>query len=140
MDNFEIFKQFLDADEIRYSEDSFDDGDKILIIPQKIKNGGLVNILVIFGEHKIKVAVPAIVTIEDEDKQLECYKLFNDFNMQYAFFKMYIRPDGNVCAEGDFSLEVVSGQLDPKELMSFVMAAIFFVGKVYPDIMRIQWT
>ena len=93
-----------------------------------------------FTKYKIKIAILEIATIEEEDKQVECYKFFNKFNEEYAFFKMYMRSDGTICVDADFSLDLIKGEFQPKELMSFTAMAMHTVGKVYRDIMKIQWS
>ena len=138
MDNYELFKSFLDAKDLHYKEDAFDDGDRILIIPQKNNSGAFLNILVIFSEIKIKISIMGIASIDDEDKKIACYKLFNDFNMKHAFFKMFFRGD-DICVESDFSTEVIEGDFNPKELMGFIMAALLAIDNIYRDIMKILW-
>ena len=138
MDNYELFKSFLDTKGVHYNEDTFDDGDRMLIIPQKSNSGALLNILVIFSEIKIKILVMGVASVEDEDKKIACYKLFNDFNMKHTFFKMFFRRD-DICVESDFSTELIEGDFNPKELMNFIMAALFAIDKNYRDIMKIVW-
>ena len=140
MDNFDAFKELLDSNDLNYYEDEFDDGDRVLKIPQRLQHGAMVNVVVLFGKFKVKVALLGLATIEEEDKQFACYKLFNDFNREYAFFKMYIRSDGNICVDADFSLDLVEGEFQSEELMRFVAMMLHTVDKVYRDIMKIQWT
>ena len=138
MDNYTAFKSFLDDEEIKYEEDSFDSGDRFLSIPQRIKSGALVNIVTIFSKTKIKVLIVGIANVEDEDKLGAYYELFNSYNLEYAFFKMYVRQNG-ICVDGDFSLEICDGKFVPKELMGFIASALFSIDKVYRDLMKIQW-
>ena len=138
MDSYEIFKRFLDNEEFKYAEGEIGDGDRVLRIPQKIQNGGMVNVVFVFAEYKIKIAVLGIAAIEDKGKRVEFYKLFNDFNKEYAFLKMYMHSDGNICVDVDFALELIKGEFQPRALMSFAAMALNAVGKVYPDIMKIQ--
>ena len=140
MDNYEAFKEFMDANEVRYTEDKFESGDRFFSVPHRIKNGALINVIVVFAKTKIKILALGIAEVEDEKKRAAFYELFNSFSMKYAFFKMYIRPEGRICAETDLALDVVNGEFSAKGLMNFVMAAVFFVEKVYPEIMKIQWT
>ena len=139
MDNYEAFKEFMNKSDIRYSEDTFENGDRFFSIPHKIKNGGVINVIVVFAKTKIKILLLGIADVEDEEKRLACYKLFNTLSMKYAFFKMYLRPEGRVCAETDLALDIVEGNFSPKGLMDFVMASVFYIEKVYPEIMKIQW-
>lgn len=139
MDNFEAFKEFLDGEEIHYKEDELSDGDKVIKIPQRIEGGGIVNVILVFSKFKIKVAVLGIATIEEEEKQVACYKLFNEFNNKYSFFKMYMASGGVITVDGDFSLDLVEGEFQSKELMSFIVMALHVVGKTYRDIMKILW-
>ena len=140
MDNYTTFKSFLDDEGIKYKEDSFESGDRFFVIPQRIKNGVVVNILVVFSKIKIKISVLGVAEIEEEEKRAACYELFNQFNMEYSFFKMYMRPEGNICVEGDFSTEIFDGEFVAKELMNFIMAALLFVDKTFKELMKVQWS
>ena len=140
MDNYQIFKNFLDENEVHYTEDVLERGDKFFRIPQRIKSGGVVDVLVIFSEKNIKVLIFGIATIEDEDKKVACYKFFNEVSKQYSFYKFYLRPNGDVNLEGDAILGIVEGEFKPKALMGFVIAGVTLVQETYRDIMKIQWT
>ncbi|MBQ3434512.1 MAG: hypothetical protein IJG24_05655 [Selenomonadaceae bacterium] len=107
--------------------------------PQKLKSGGFVDILVVFAEKNIKIRIFGIATIEEEEKKIACYKLFNELSAQYNFFRIYIHPNGDISLEGDVVLGVVEGEFQPKALMGFVIAAINLLEKSYKDIMKIQW-
>ena len=138
MDNYEAFKVFLDNEKFKYDEKQFDNGDWLVRIPQKIQNDVVVNVIFLLSKFKIKVAILGIATLKEEDKKLALYDLFNKFNTEYAFFKMYTRPDGGICVDADFALELIKGEFQPRALMSFAAMALNAVGKVYPDIMKIQ--
>ena len=139
MDTYEIFKDFLDEIEVHYTEDKLESGDRFFRIPQKLKNGGVVNIIVIFGEKNIKVLVVGIATIEDEAKKVECLKLFSELNAQYNFFKVYMRSNGDVNIDGDVVVGVFGGEFQPRALMGFMIAALNYTQDVYGDVMKIQW-
>ena len=141
MDNYDSFKALLDEDEIHYMEDELDDGDRLFRIPQKLQQGAVVNIIVLFSKFKIKIAMLGIANVEpdDEDKKIEYYKFFNDFNAKYSFFKMYMHQDGDICVDLDLPLDIVEGEFQPKEVMGMIAMLLHTVGKVYRDIMKIQW-
>ena len=141
MDNYESFKEFLDKKVIRYSEETLTkSGERFFRLPQKLKSGGFVDILVVFAEKNVKIKIFGIATIEEEEKKIACYKLFNAMAAQYNFFRMYLHPNGDVSLEGDVVLGVVEGEFQPKALMGFVIAAVNFLEKVYKDLMKIQWS
>ena len=138
MDNYEAFKGFLDNEKFKYDEKQLGNGDWLVRIPQKIQNDAIVNVVFLLSKFKIKVAILGIATSKEEEKKLALYDLFNKFNMEYAFFKMYMRPDGGICVDADFALEFIKGEFQPKELMRFAAMAMHSVGKYYPDIIKIQ--
>ena len=140
MDNYEVFKNFLNSNGVHYSEDVLERGDKFFRIPQRIKNGGVMDVLVIFSERSIKVLIFGIATIEDDEKKIACYELFNRLAAQYSFFKFYLRSNGDVNLEGDAILGIVEGEFQPKALMGFIVAAVSLVQETYKDIMKIQWS
>ena len=136
MDNYEIFKEFLDSSEIHYNEDSFDNGDRFFAIPQKIKSGPLLNVIVIFSRIRIKILILGISSLEDEDKRSALYDFFNEFNRDTSFFKMYLRGD-EICVEGDFSTDIINGDFEPEEFMNFILAALMAVDRNYRNILKI---
>ena len=138
MDNFEAFESYLDAKDIKYKEDSFDDGDRFIVIPQKIQNGVLLNVLLIFSRIKIKILVLGIGSLEDESKREALYEIFNKFNLETGFFKMYLRGN-DVCVECDMATDVFDGEFNPKKFMNFIMAALFTIDNSYRDIVKILW-
>ena len=141
VDNYEVFKNFLNDNNVHFTEDSLERGDRFFRIPQKIKSGGVVDVLVIFSERNIKVLIFGIATINDEQKKIACYKLFNDLAAQYSFFKFYLRSNGDVNVEGDAILGLVEGgEFQSKALMGFLVAGVNLVQDTYKDIMQIQWS
>ena len=140
VDNYEVFKKFLSDNGVHFTEDSLERGDRFFRIPQKIKGGSVVDVLVIFSERNIKVLIFGITAIKEEEKKAACYKLFNDLAAQYSFFKFYLRSNGEVNVEGDAILGVVEGEFQPKALMGFLVAGVSLVQDIYKDIMKIQWS
>ena len=138
MDNYDAFKIFLDANEVRYDENSFDDGDRLVVIPQKIRSGALMNVMVIFSDVRIKILILGFASLEDENKKADLYEFFNEFNKRTGFFKMYLRGD-DICVEGDFSTRIYDGDFNPEKFMDFIMAALFVVDGAYRDVMKILW-
>ena len=67
----EQFKDFLDEEEIFYKHDEFDDGKNVFRIPQRLKTGGVVDMLVVFDEDDIKLLIMKIGTVEDPEKKAE---------------------------------------------------------------------
>ena len=140
MDNYGAFKSFLDDSKVHYIEDTLEHGDRFFRIPQKLKNGGVVNVVVIFAEKNIKVLIVGIANIEDENKRTECLKLLNTLNSKYNFFKLYLNPNGDVTLDGDVVLGVFEGEFRARSLMGFIVAALNFTQDViYPDVMKSLW-
>ena len=140
MDNYEAFKIFLDENKVLYNEDKLDSGDRFFRIPQKLKNGGVVNVIVVFAEKSIKVLIVGVANVEDENKRVECLKLFHTFNSRYNFFKVYLQPNGDVNVDGDVVLGVFEEVFRTRALMGFIVAALNFTQDVvYPDVMKIVW-
>ena len=139
MNVYDVFKNFLDGEKLNYTEGAFENGERYFNIPQRLDSGAMLNVIVVFSAARVKVMILGIAEVTDEDKQVACYKLFNDFNLRYSFFKMYLRPDNAICVDGDFPLELMDGELQPRKLMEFIAAALFFADEVYPEIMKIRW-
>ncbi|MBR0260324.1 MAG: YbjN domain-containing protein [Selenomonadaceae bacterium] len=140
MDNYEALKDFMTNAGLHFSEGTLENGDKVFRIPQKIKNGGIVDVVLIFAESNIKLVVFGIATVEEEEKKPAYYKLFNELAAKYGFFKFYVRPNGDITLEGDIILGIVEGEFKPKALMGFMAAAITLLQDNYRDIMKIQWS
>ena len=140
MSEVEQFKEFLDGDEIFYKHDEFDDGRNVFRIPQKLKTGGIVDMLVIFDEDDIKLLIMKIGTVEDPEKKAMCYELFNDLNHSYKYYKLYLDSDGDVMIDCDIAIDVCRGKFYPKTLMAYIGSAFKVANEVYPKIMKILWT
>ena len=139
MDNYEALKVFLDENKVHYMEDKLEHGDKFLRIPQKLKNGGVVNVIVIFAEKNIKVLVVGIANADDENKRVECLKLFNTLNAKYNFFKLYMQPNGDISLDGDVVIGVFEGDFQARALMGFIIAALNYAQDVYKEVMQVLW-
>ncbi|MBR1806014.1 MAG: hypothetical protein IJ774_06460 [Selenomonadaceae bacterium] len=140
MDRYEAFKIFLDENKVLYNEDKLESGDRFFRIPQKLKNGGVINVIVVFAEKSIKVLIVGVANVEDENKRVECLKLFNTLNSRYNFFKVYLQPNGDVNIDGDVVLGVFEEVFRTRALMGFIVAALNFTQDVvYPDVMKIVW-
>ena len=139
MDNYEALKVFLDENKVHYMEDKLEHGDKFLRIPQKLKNGGVVNVIVIFAEKNIKVLVVGIANVDDENKRVECLKLFNTLNAKYNFFKLYMQPNGDISLDGDVVIGVFEGNFQARALMGFIIAALNYAQDVYKEVMQTLW-
>lgn len=139
MDNYEAFKNFLNENKVHYMEDKLEHGDRFIRIPQKLKNGGVVNVIVIFAEKNVKVLVVGIANVEDENKSVECLKLFNSLNAKYNFFKLYLQPNGDVNLDGDVVMGIFEGEFQARALMGFIVAALNYAQDVYKDVMKVLW-
>ena len=140
MDNYEAFKIFLDENKVLYNEDKVEHGDRFIRIPQKLKNGGVVNVIVIFAEKNVKVLIVGVANVEDQNKRGECFELFNTLNSRYNFFKVYLQTNGDVNIDGDVVLGVHEGDFQARALMGFIVAALNYTQDVvYPDVMKIVW-
>ena len=133
MDNYGTFKGFLDENKVHYIEDKLEHGDRFIRIPQKLKNGSIVNVVVIFAEKNVKVLIVGMANVEDENKRVECLKLFNSLNARYNFFKLYLQPNGDVV------LGIFEGDFRARSLMGFIVAALNYAQDVYKDVMKILW-
>lgn len=139
MDNYEAFKTFLDENKVPYMEGTLEHGDKFLRIPQKLKNGGVVNVIVVFAAKNIKVLVVGIANVDDENKRVECLKLFNSLNAKYNFFKLYMQPNGDISLDGDVVMGVFEGDFQVRALMGFIIAALNYAQDVYKEVMQTLW-
>ena len=139
MDNYEAFKTFLDENKIHYMEDKLEQGDRFIRIPQKLKNGGVVNVIVVFAAKNIKVLIVGIANVDDEGKRGECLKLFNSLNAKYNFFKLYMQPNGGIALDGDVVLGIFEGDFQTRALMGFIIAALNYAQDVYKDVMKVLW-
>ena len=138
MDNFEIFKKFLDENKFDYKQEVLETGERFFRVSEKLKNDQVVNAVIIFSAQSIKIILFGIAQIEGEEKQIACLKLFNRFARQYSFFKFYLRENGDVHVETDVIAGVFAGEFRPRILMAYVNAGADLVQEVYEDIIKIQ--
>ncbi len=140
MSEFEQFQALLEEQDIFYKIDSFRDGTQLFCIPQNLEAGGVVEVLVVFGDDYVKIVVLKIATINDPEKRFAVYDLFNDLNRAYKFFKFHIDSDGDVIFEGDLVTDLRDGEFHPDTLMAYIAAALTMVKTAYPKIMKIMWS
>ena len=138
MDNYEFFKKYLESSGIHYGEGTLEYGAKFFRLPERLKNEAVVQVLVIFSAHSVKVLIYDIAKIEGNEKIIACFNLFNNFAAQYSFFKFYLRANGDVTVEGDATLDIVEGKFRPEVLLGFVHTGLDLVQDVYEDIIKIQ--
>ena len=139
MEDYQKFEEFLNEEEIFFKADQFPSGIPFFRIPQQVKNGGLVDIIVIFEEENIKVLFLKIAVVEDPEKLSVLCQLFNDLNCNYKFFTFQINSDNEVVLEGNLPTDLRNGDFQPDSLFGYVVAALKTLNEVYPQIMKIIW-
>ena len=140
MDMTEQFKLLLDEDEVFYKADSFSSGRKVFRIPQKLKSGAFVEVLVVFYDDSVKIAVLKIASVEDVEKRGEILEIFNDANRSYKYLKIYLDDEGDVVAESDLVTDLMVGEFQPPVLLAYMGAILRTVNDVYPKIMKVLWS
>jgi hypothetical protein len=136
----EQFKSFLDENEIFYRDDSSDLEREVFRIPQKLKGGSFVELLVVFYDDSVKIVVLKIASVEDSEKRGEILELFNGFNDSYKYFKVYLNDENDIIVEGDFVTDLIAGDFQPEVLLAYIGAALKEVNMIYPKIMKILWS
>ena len=139
MSEYEQFQELLDENEVFYKADTLSSGTPLFRIPQKIKNGGFADMLVIFNEDNIKLVVAKIATVDDPEKRIKFYELFNEMNDTYKYFKLYVDSDGDIMLEGDLTMDLRDGDFQPETLMAYIGASLKLIENVYPKIMKLMW-
>ncbi len=139
MDDYQLFEEFLTNEELFFKADKFPNGTPFFRIPQKIKNGSLVDIFVVFEEENVKVLFLKIATVEDDEKLPVFYELFNDLNRNYKFFTFNLNSDNEVVLEGNLPTDLRDGEFQPESLFGYIIAALKTLSDVYPKIMKVIW-
>ncbi len=140
MDDFQMFQDVLTEREIFFENDTFRDGTQYFRIPQKIQNGGLVDVIIIFDEDYVKIVIVKIASTEDPEKRIALCELFNDLNQTYKFFKFHIDSDGDILLEGNLSTDLRDGDFQPEDLLAYIGAALNTLKNDYPKIMKVIWS
>ena len=139
MEDYQLFEEFLNEEDIFFKSGEFPSGDPYFRIPQKIKNGTLVEAIVVFEEINVKVIFIKIASVETPEKEMEMLKLFNDLNRSYKFFTFYLDSSNDITFEGNLPADLRDGEFQPKELMAYIISAIKSLEEAYPQIMKIVW-
>ena len=140
MKPYEQFRELLDGNDLFYKVDFLDNGKTLFRIPQKLKSGGFVDMLLFFEDDNIKILAAKIATIDDPDKLIQCYAIFNELNCNYKYFKMHADSDGDVMLSCDLAMDVVTeGVFSPETVLAYVGASIKVINENYPKIMKLLW-
>ena len=140
MKPYEQFRELLDENDLFYKVDFLDNGKTLFRIPQKLKSGGFVDMLLFFEDDNIKILVAKIATIDDPDKLAQCYAILNESNCNYKYFKMYVDSDGDVMLSCDLAMDIVKeGVFSPETVLAYVGASIKVINENYPKIMKLLW-
>ena len=140
MKPYEQFRELLDGNDLFYKVDFLDNGKTLFRIPQKLKSGGFVDMLLFFEDDNIKILVAKIATIDDPDKLAQCYAILNESNCNYKYFKMYVDSDGDVMLSCDLAMDIVTeGVFSPETVLAYVGASIKVINENYPKIMKLLW-
>ena len=140
MEDYQLFEEFLNSEDIFFRLDEFPDGTSFFRIPQKIKNGNLIEIIVIFEEVNIKILIVKIGSVEMPEKQIAIYQLFNELNKIYKFFTFHLDSNNDVVFEGNLSTDLRDGDFQPEVLLTYIAAALKSLSEAYPQIMKVIWT
>ena len=140
MDIAEQFKVFLDENEIFYSDRSSNLERTIFRIPQKLKSGSLVEVVVFFYNDSVKIVVLKIASVVDDEKRIAFLELFNEVNFTYKYFKIYLDKDNDVVFEGDLVTDLIDGEFQPELLLTYIGTALQEINEIYPKIMKILWS
>ena len=139
MEDYQLFEEYLKEEEIFFRLDEFPNGTPYFRIPQKIKNGILLEAIVVFEEFNVKVLFVKIASIETPEKEIAILKLFNNLNRTYKFFTFHLDSDNDVVFEGNLPVDLRDGEIQPDTVLTYVIAAIKSLEKAYPQIMKIVW-
>ncbi len=140
MDTAEQFKSFLDENEIFYSDKSSNIERNVFRIPQKLKSGSLVEVVVIFSNDSLKIVVLKIASVVNDEKRSKILELFNEVNFTYKYFKIYLDKDNDVVFEGDLVTDLIDGDFQPDILLTYIGVALQEINEIYPKIMKILWS
>ena len=139
MENYELFEEFLNEEEIFFRSDEFPNGTPFFRIPQKIKNGTLVEAVVVFEKFNVKVIFVKIASVETPEKKMAILNLINELNRSYKFFTFHIDSDNDIAFEGNLPTDLRDGEFQPSELLAYIISAIRSLEEAYPQIMKIVW-
>ena len=139
MEDYQLFEEFLNEEDIFFRLDEFPNGTPYFRIPQKLKNGTLIEIVVIFEEINIKVLCLKFANIENPEKEPAILKLFNDLNSTYKFFTFHLDSDKDAVFEGNLPTDLYDGVFQPDVLLNYILAALKSLEESYPQIMKIIW-
>lgn len=131
------FKNLLDME---VEDIEAEDGSTYFRIPQNLKNGPTVDILIIIGDDKKDVAyrIFSLVEIEDTYKEDELNRLVANLNAEYRFVKFLVSHE-------DLSVKVAMDHcISPNDVVGETIVAncvkLFLIAQeAYPKLMKLVW-
>jgi len=139
MEDYQLFEEFLNSEDVFFRLDEFPNGTPYFRIPQKIKNGNLVEVIVVFEQSNIKILIVKIARVETPEKEITIYRLLNELNGTYKFFTFNIDSENDIAFEGNLPTDLRDGDFQPEVLLTYIAAALKSLGEAYPQIMKIIW-
>jgi hypothetical protein len=138
MSNVQIFKNFLQQQNVFMEEVQEDNGGVFFRTRQDLKNGGSVVAVVAFNDREdlIDLQIFGIANINNPLKKEAVHNLLNELNTYYRFTK-FIEMEGRISAQ--YSYNVRPNSLDPGELMDTLIMLLNTADDSYPKFMKLQW-
>ncbi|MDS0526081.1 YbjN domain-containing protein [Clostridium sp. SHJSY1] len=136
MSNANLFKQFLDGKEI-YAEVRENGEEAYFEFQQKLKSGSSGRVVVnISGDTLVSIYALDYVSLANTARRDYMYKLFNELNYRYTYYKFFLDNDNNIFLSAYIPIE---NNFSPTLVMNLLIGLIDVMEKEYANIMKTMW-
>lgn len=136
--NANSFKQLLDKNNIYADSWDGEDGAVCFQFNQKLKTGPNGRVMVIFNSEDTLVSIYALdyVTLVNTARKDYMYRLLNDLNSKYTYFKFILDNDNNIILSSFIPLE---NNFRPEIAMRLILGVLDALEEEYSALMKVMW-
>ena len=134
----DIFKSYLESQNLYPNTWKTEEGSDVFEFQQKLKSGPSGRLVVIIDKYEL-VSIYALdyVTLTNSSRKDYMYKLLNELNIKYTYYKFTLSEDNEVIIScyipfnNNFNAEIVLNKLG---------GTLMIMDKEYPNLMKAMWS
>lgn len=136
--NSNLFKQYLNDNNLYADSWNGEKGSVCFQFNQKLKSGPNGRIVAIFNDTNSLVSIYALdyVTLTNTTRKDYMYKLLNEINNKYTFFKFILDNDNNIILSSFIPLE---NNFKPEVAMRLIFGVLDTMEEEYSSLMKVMW-
>lgn len=136
--NSNLFKQFLDQNNMNVNSWDDEDGETYFQFNQKLNSGPNIKILTIFNPEDTMVSIYALdyVNLVNTTRKDYMYRLLNDLNSKYTYHKFAMDNNNNIILS---CFVPVENNFIPEMILKLIIGSISIMDNEYSSFMKAIW-